>query len=138
MCAPPVGRPWPRRVVPLGPGCGPRSPACALAAPVAPFRGPPPWRFPSPLLSALSGPFSAAALGPPPSAGRRAPWLLLRLPVLGPPPAFRWRPRVGAAALSVAPRVARSLRCPGLRAPLAPAPALAALARRLGSAAVAG
>lgn len=79
-----------------------------------------------------------AEIGTPPYAGRRETWLIMRLPVIGNTQALRWRTSVGAAAISVAQRVASSLRCQGLRAKLATATDLAELDRRLGSDAVAG
>jgi type VII secretion protein EccE len=77
-------------------------------------------------------------IGTPPYAGRREAWLIMRLPVIDNTQALRWRTTVGAAAVSVAQRIAGSLRCQGLRAKVATATDLVELDRRLGSDAVAG
>jgi len=77
-------------------------------------------------------------IGTPPYAGRRETWLIVRLPVLDNAQALRWRTTVGAAAVSVAQRIAGLLRCQGLRAKVATATDLVELDRRLGSDAVAG
>lgn len=77
-------------------------------------------------------------IGTPPYAGRRETWLIMRLPVIDNAEALRWRISVGAAAISVAQRIASSLRCQGLRAKVATATDLVELDRRLGSDAVAG
>jgi len=77
-------------------------------------------------------------IGTPPYAGRRETWLVMRLPVLDNTQALRWRTTVGAAAVSVAQRIAGLLRCQGLRAKVATATDLLELDRRLGADAVAG
>lgn len=77
-------------------------------------------------------------IGTPPYAGRRETWLIMRLPVIDNTEALRWRTTVGAAAVSVAQRVATLLRCRGLRAKVATAPDLLELDRRFGADAVAG
>ena len=77
-------------------------------------------------------------IGTPPYAGRRETWLIMRLPVLDNTQALQWRTNVGAAAVSVAQRIAGLLRCRGLRAKVATATDLVELDRRLGSDAVAG
>ncbi|MEE6179086.1 type VII secretion protein EccE [Mycobacterium sp. 050134] len=77
-------------------------------------------------------------IGTPPYAGRRETWLIMRLPVLDNTQALQWRTTVGAAAVSVAQRIAGLLRCQGLRAKVATATDLVELDRRLGSDAVAG
>ncbi len=77
-------------------------------------------------------------IGTPPYAGRRETWLVMRLPVLDNTEALRWRTTVGAAAVSVAQRIAGLLRCQGLRAKVATATDLLELDRRLGADAVAG
>ncbi|ORB95574.1 type VII secretion protein EccE [Mycobacterium persicum] len=77
-------------------------------------------------------------IGTPPYAGRRETWLIMRLPIIDNAQALRWRTSVGAAAISVAQRIAGSLRCQGLRAKVATATDLVELDRRLGSDAVAG
>ncbi|BBX99048.1 ESX-2 secretion system protein EccE2 [Mycobacterium lacus] len=79
-----------------------------------------------------------AEIGTPPYAGRRETWLIMRLRVIDNSQALRWRTTVGTAAISVAQRIAGSLRCQGLRAKVATATDLAELDRRLGSDAVAG
>lgn len=50
-----------------------------------------------------------AEIGTPPYAGRRETWLIMRLPVIGNTQALRWRTSVGAAAISVAQRVATAV-----------------------------
>ncbi len=77
-------------------------------------------------------------IGTPPYAGRRETWLVMRLSVIDNTQALSWRTTVGAAAVSVAQRVAGSLRCQGLRAKVATATDLVELDRRLGWDAVAG
>ncbi|BBZ46738.1 type VII secretion protein EccE [Mycobacterium parmense] len=77
-------------------------------------------------------------IGTPPYAGRRETWLIIRLPVLDNTQALFWRTTVGAAAVSVAQRIAGSLRCQGLRSKVATATDLVELDRRLGSDAVGG
>ena len=77
-------------------------------------------------------------IGTPPYAGRRETWLVMRLPVIDNTQALQWRTTVGAAAVSIAQRVASLLRCHGLRAKVATATDLIELDRRLGSDAVAG
>ena len=77
-------------------------------------------------------------IGTPPYAGRRETWLIMRLPVIDNTQALRWRTTVGAAAISIAQRIASLLRCHGLRAKVATATDLVELDRRLGSDAVAG
>ncbi len=77
-------------------------------------------------------------IGTPPYAGRRETWLVLRLSVIDNTQALRWRTTVGAAAVSVAQRIAGLLRCQGLRAKVATATDLIELDRRLGFDAVAG
>jgi type VII secretion protein EccE len=77
-------------------------------------------------------------IGTPPYAGRRETWLIMRLPVIDNAQALQWRTTVGAAAISVAQRIAALLRCHGLRAKVATATDLVELDRRLGSDAVAG
>lgn len=77
-------------------------------------------------------------IGTPPYAGRRETWLIMRLPMLDNNQALRWRTTVGAAAVSVAQRIAGLLRCQGLRAKVATATDLLELDRRLGSDAVGG
>jgi len=77
-------------------------------------------------------------IGTPPYAGRRETWLVVRLSILDNAQALRWRTTVGAAAVSVAQRIAGLLRCQGLRARVATATDLVELDRRLGSDAVAG
>jgi len=76
-------------------------------------------------------------IGTPPYAGRRETWLIIRLSVLDNTQALQWRTTVGAAAVSVAQRIAGLLRCKGLRAKVATATDLVELDRRLGSDAVA-
>ena len=77
-------------------------------------------------------------IGTPPYAGRRETWLIMRLPVIDNTQALQWRTTVGAAAISIAQRIASLLRCHGLRAKVATATDLVELDRRLGSDAVAG
>ncbi|MDD4867227.1 MAG: type VII secretion protein EccE [Mycobacterium sp.] len=77
-------------------------------------------------------------VGTPPYAGRRETWLIVRVPMIDNTQALRWRTTLGAAAVSVAHRIAGSLRCQGLRAKVATAPDLLELDRRLGLDAVAG
>lgn len=77
-------------------------------------------------------------IGTPPYAGRRETWLVLRLSVIDNAEALYWRTTVGAAAVSVAQRIAGLLRCEGLRAKVATATDLGELDRRLGWDAVAG
>lgn len=77
-------------------------------------------------------------IGTPPYAGRRETWLIMRLPVIDNTQALRWRTTVGAAAVSVAQRIAGLLRCQGLRAKVATATDLLELDRQLGADAVAG
>lgn len=77
-------------------------------------------------------------IGTPPYAGRRETWLIMRLAVIDNAQALRWRTTVGAAAISVAQRIAGLLRCQGLRAKVANATDLAELDRRLGWDAVSG
>jgi hypothetical protein len=77
-------------------------------------------------------------IGTPPYAGRRETWLVVRLSILDNAQTLRWRTTVGAAAVSVAQRIAGLLRCQGLRARVATATDLVELDRRLGSDAVAG
>lgn len=77
-------------------------------------------------------------IGTPPYAGRRETWLIMRLPVLDNTHALQWRTTVGAAAVSVAQRIAGLLRCQGLRAKVATATDLVELDRQVGSDAVAG
>jgi type VII secretion protein EccE len=77
-------------------------------------------------------------IGTPPYAGRRETWLIMRLPVIDNTQALQWRTTVGAAAISIAQRIAGLLRCHGLRAKVATATDLVELDRRLGSDAVAG
>jgi type VII secretion protein EccE len=77
-------------------------------------------------------------IGTPPYAGRRETWLIMRLPVIDNTQALQWRTTVGAAAISIAQRIASLLRCRGLRAKVATATDLVELDRRLGSDAVAG
>jgi hypothetical protein len=77
-------------------------------------------------------------IGTPPYAGRRETWLIMRLPVIDNTQALQWRTTVGAAAISIAQRIAGLLRCQGLRAKVATATDLVELDRRLGSDAVAG
>ncbi len=77
-------------------------------------------------------------IGTPPYAGRRETWLIMRLPVLDNTQALQWRTTAGAAAVSVAQRIAGVLRCHGLRAKVATATDLVELDRRLGSDAVGG
>lgn len=77
-------------------------------------------------------------IGTPPYAGRRETWLILRLAVIDNAHALLWRTTVGAAAISVAQRIAGSLRCEGLRAKVATATDLVELDRRLGWDAVSG
>lgn len=77
-------------------------------------------------------------IGTPPYAGRRETWLIMRLSIIDNTQALRWRTTVGAAAISVAQRIAGLLRCQGLRAKVATATDLAELDRRLGCDAVEG
>lgn len=77
-------------------------------------------------------------IGTPPYAGRRETWLIVRLRVIDNTHALRWRTTVGAAAISVAQRIAGLLRCQGLRAKVATATDLVELDRRLGWDAVSG
>lgn len=77
-------------------------------------------------------------IGTPPYAGRRETWLIMRLAVIDNAQALRWRTTVGAAAISVAQRIAGLLRCQGLRAKVANATDLAELDRPLGWDAVSG
>nr|WP_318546684.1 type VII secretion protein EccE [Mycobacterium lepraemurium] len=77
-------------------------------------------------------------IGTPPYAGRRETWLIMRLAVIDNAQALRWRIIVGAAAISVAQRIAGLLRSQGLRAKVANAIDLAELDRRLGWDAVSG
>ncbi|VBA62273.1 type VII secretion protein EccE [Mycobacterium attenuatum] len=77
-------------------------------------------------------------IGTPPYAGRRETWLIMRLPIIANAQALQWRNSVGVAAISVAQRIASSLRCQGLRARVATATDLVELDRRLGSDAIAG
>ncbi|BBZ72619.1 type VII secretion protein EccE [Mycobacterium paraseoulense] len=77
-------------------------------------------------------------IGTPPYAGRRETWLIVRLSVIDNTQALRWRTTVGAAAISVAQRIAGLLRCQGLRAKVANATDLAELDRRLGCDAIEG
>lgn len=77
-------------------------------------------------------------IGTPPYAGRRETWLIMRLAVLDNAHALVWRTTVGAAAISVAQRIAGLLRCEGLRAKVANATDLIELDRRLGWDAVSG
>ena len=77
-------------------------------------------------------------IGTPPYAGRRETWLIMRLPVIDNTQALQWRTTVGAAAISIAQRIASLLRSHGLRAKVATATDLVELDRRLGSDAVAG
>ncbi len=77
-------------------------------------------------------------IGTPPYAGRRETWLIMRLSVIENTQALCWRTTVGAAAVSVAQRIAGLLRYQGLRAKVATATDLAELDRRLGWDAVAG
>ncbi|QUR69449.1 type VII secretion protein EccE [Mycobacterium spongiae] len=79
-----------------------------------------------------------AEIGTPPYAGRRETWLIMRLRVIDNTRAVQWRISVGATAISVAQRIASSLRCQGLRAKVATATDMVELDRRLGSDAVAG
>jgi type VII secretion protein EccE len=77
-------------------------------------------------------------IGTPPYAGRRETWLIIRLSIVDNTQALRWRTTVGAAAISVAQRIAGLLRCQGLRAKVATATDLAELDRRLGCDAMEG
>ncbi|OJZ71926.1 type VII secretion protein EccE [Mycobacterium paraffinicum] len=77
-------------------------------------------------------------IGTPPYAGRRETWLIMRLSIIDNTQALRWRTTVGAAAISVAQRIAGLLRCQGLRAKVATATDLAELDRRLGCDAIEG
>lgn len=77
-------------------------------------------------------------IGTPPYAGRRETWLIMRLAVIDNAQALFWRTTVGAAAISVAQRIAGLLRCQGLRAKVATATDLVELDRRLGWDAVSG
>lgn len=77
-------------------------------------------------------------IGTPPYAGRRETWLVMRLAVIDNAQALFWRTTVGAAAISVAQRIAGLLRCHGLRAKVATATDLVELDRRLGWDAVSG
>ncbi|EFG77223.1 type VII secretion protein EccE [Mycobacterium parascrofulaceum ATCC BAA-614] len=77
-------------------------------------------------------------IGTPPYAGRRETWLIMRLSIIDNTQALRWRTTVGAAAISLAQRIAGLLRCQGLRAKVATATDLAELDRRLGCDAVEG
>ena len=77
-------------------------------------------------------------IGTPPYAGRRETWLIMRLPLIDNTQALQWRTTLGAAAISIAQRIAGLLRCHGLRAKVATATDLIELDRRLGSDAVAG
>lgn len=77
-------------------------------------------------------------IGTPPYAGQRETWLIMRLAVIDNTSALRWRTTVGAAAISIAQRIAGLLRCQGLRAKVATATDLVELDRRLGWDAVAG
>ncbi|OBH09515.1 type VII secretion protein EccE [Mycobacterium sp. E1747] len=77
-------------------------------------------------------------IGTPPYAGRRETWLIMRLSIIDNAQALRWRTTVGAAAISVAQRIAGLLRCQGLRAKVATATDLAELDRRLGCDAIEG
>ncbi|BBY03395.1 type VII secretion protein EccE [Mycobacterium seoulense] len=77
-------------------------------------------------------------IGTPPYAGRRETWLIMRLSIIDNTQALRWRTTVGAAAISVAQRIAGLLRCQGLRAKVANATDLAELDRRLGCDAIEG
>ena len=70
-------------------------------------------------------------IGTPPYAGRRETWLIMRLPVIDNTQALQWRTTVGAAAISIAQRIASLLRCHGLRAKVATATDLVELDRRL-------
>ncbi|UXA07140.1 type VII secretion protein EccE [Mycobacterium sp. SMC-2] len=77
-------------------------------------------------------------IGTPPYAGRRETWLIMRLSIIDNTQPLRWRTTVGAAAISVAQRIAGLLRCQGLRAKVATATDLAELDRRLGCDAMEG
>jgi type VII secretion protein EccE len=77
-------------------------------------------------------------IGTPPYAGRRETWLIMRLAVIDNAHTLVWRTTVGAAAISVAQRIAGLLRCEGLRAKVATATDLVELDRRLGWDAVSG
>ena len=77
-------------------------------------------------------------IGTPPYAGRRETWLIMRLPMIDNTQALQWRTTLGAAAISIAQRIAGLLRCHGLRAKVATVTDLIELDRRLGSDAVAG
>lgn len=77
-------------------------------------------------------------IGTPPYAGRRETWLIMRLSIIDNTQALRWRTTVGAAAISVAQRIAGLLRCQGLRAKVATATDLGELDRRLGCDAIEG
>lgn len=77
-------------------------------------------------------------IGTPPYAGRRETWLIMRLAVIDNAQALFWRTTAGAAAISVAQRIAGLLRCQGLRAKVATATDLVELDRRLGWDAVSG
>lgn len=77
-------------------------------------------------------------IGTPPYAGRRETWLIMRLAVIDNAQALLWRTTIGAAAISVAQRIAGLLRCQGMRAKVATATDLVELDRRLGWDAVSG
>ena len=71
-------------------------------------------------------------IGPPPYAGRRETWLVIRIRAIDNGDALALRTTVGAATVAVAQRIAMLLRCNGVRAKVATATDIVDLERRLG------
>lgn len=75
-------------------------------------------------------------IGPPPYAGQRETWLIVRLSSVANADALRWRPTAGTAAIAVAQRISAALRVQGVRARVATSTDMVELERRLGASAL--
>lgn len=75
-------------------------------------------------------------IGPPPYAGQRETWLIVRVPTLSNAEALQWRSTAGTAALAAAQRVSSAMRWHGLRAKVATATDIVEMERRLGRSAL--
>lgn len=75
-------------------------------------------------------------IGPPPYAGQRETWLIVRLASFRNADALRWRPTAGTAAIAAAQRICAALRVQGVRARVATSTDMVELERRLGGSAL--
>lgn len=75
-------------------------------------------------------------IGPPPYAGQRETWIIIRINAFENADALKARPTAGTAAVAAAQRIAAELRLDGVRARVATSTDIVELERRLGSSAL--